>query len=173
MKSKVLLIACAMALVCPVPVNAAGADLSAFGTPVDPTVPVVPPPVARSEPTSNHWPAHVCAEIQRKEKELVAGMQPSERGKYRLGLLSLEGLHCGIDVSKKMDADQAAMDEAHRKTQLEYDEILAAAQSAASRDPDPIIVQVPQAAPADPAPPRSLNCFTTRFGGGISSTTCR
>jgi hypothetical protein len=44
MKNKGLLIACAMALVSPAPANAAGADLSAFGTPVDPTVPLVPPP---------------------------------------------------------------------------------------------------------------------------------
>lgn len=127
----------------------------------------------RNEPTSNHWPAHVCAEIQREEKVLIAGMQPSERGKYRLGLLTLEGLHCGIDVSKKMDADQAAIEEAHRKVQREYDEMLDAVQSAASRGPDSIIVQVPQAAPADPAPPRPLNCFTNRLGGGTSTTTCR
>ena len=173
MKSKEVLIACAMALVCPAPANAAGADLSAFGTPVDQSVPAAPAPPTRNEPTSNHWPAHVCAEIQREEKELIAGMQPSERGKYRLGLLSLEGLHCGIDVSKKMDADQAAIEEAHRKVQREYDEMLDAAQSAASRGPDSIIVQVPQAAPADPAPPRPFNCLTTRFGGGISSTNCR
>jgi hypothetical protein len=173
MRSKELLIACAMFLVSLVPATAGPPDLSAYGTPVDPTVPVVPLPATRNEPTNKNWPAHVCAEIQREEKALIAGMQPSERGKFRLGLLTLEGLHCGIDVSKKMDADQVAMEEAHRKAQREYDEMLAAAQSDASPSQEPIIVQVPQAAPADPAPPRPLNCFTTRFGGGISSTTCR
>jgi len=44
-------------------------------------------------------------------------------------------LHCGIDVSKKMEVDQAAIEEAHRKVQREYDGMLDAAQSAASRGP--------------------------------------
>jgi hypothetical protein len=82
-------------------------------------------------------------------------------------------LHCGIDVSKKMEVDQAAIEEAHRKVQREYDGMLDAAQSAASRGPDSIVVQVPQAAPADAAPPRTLNCFTNRLGGGMSTTSCR
>jgi hypothetical protein len=112
----------------------------------------------------------VYAEIQREEKVLIAGMQPSERGKYRLGLPTLEGLHCGIDVSKKMDVDQAAIEEAHRKVQREYDGMLDVAQSAASRGPDSIIVQVPQA--AEPVIAPSDNCFTNRIGS-ISTTTCR
>jgi hypothetical protein len=173
MKNKELLIVCTMALVSPALANAGGADLSAYGTPVDTSVAVVPRRAIPNEPSNKNWPAHVCAEIQREEKTLIAGMQPSERGKFRLGLLTLEGLHCGIDVSKKMDADQVAMEEAHRKAQREYDEILGAAQSAASTSQEPDIVQVPQAAPADPAPPRTLNCFTSRLGGGMSTTACR
>jgi hypothetical protein len=169
-----LLIACAMVLVSLVPATAGGTDLSAYGTPVDPTVPVVPPPVTRNEPTSKHWPAHVCAEIQRVETVVISGpLRPTDQGMARGGLLMLEQLHCGIDVSKKMAADEAALEEQQRKADRDYEESMAAAQSAASRSQEPIIVQVPQAAPADPAPPRPLNCFTTRFGGGISSTTCR
>jgi hypothetical protein len=174
MKSKELLIACALIFVSLVPATAGGADLSAYGTPVDPTVPVVAPPVTWNEPTSKHWPAHVCAEIQRVEKVVISGpLRPSDRGMTRLGLLMLEGLHCGIDVRKKMAADQAALEDAQRKAERDYEESMAAAQSAAARSQEPIIVQVPQAAPAGPAPARPLNCFTNRLGGGMSTTTCR
>lgn len=175
MKSKELLIACAMVLVSLVPATAGGPDLSAYGTPVDPTVPVVPLPTTRNEPANKNWPAHVCAEIQRVETSTASGFGPDIRGISRLGLLTLEGRHCGIDVSKKMDADQAAMEDAHRASQRSWDDIMDAAQSAASRDQDPIIVEVPQAAsePAAPAPPRTLNCLTSRLGGGISTTNCR
>jgi hypothetical protein len=170
MKSKEVLIACAMALVCPAPAIAGGVDLSAFGTPVDQTVPAAPPPP--NEPTNRHWPAHICAEIQRVEGIAVGGpLRPSDRGIARFGLLLLEQGHCGIDVSRKIAADQAVLDEEQRRASRDFDENMAAA--AASRSQEPIIVQVPQAGPADPAPPRPLNCFATRFGGGISSTTCR
>jgi hypothetical protein len=174
MKNMGLMIAGAMALVSPAPANAGGVDLSAYGTAVDPTVPVVPPPVTWNEPTSKHWPAHVCAEIQRVETVVISGpLRPSDRGMTSLGLLMLEQLHCGVDVSKKMAADEAALEEQQRKADRDYEESVAAAQSAASSSQEPIIVQVPQAAQADPVPPRPLNCFTTRFGGGISSATCR
>jgi hypothetical protein len=174
MKSKELLIACAMVLVSLVPATAGGADLSAYGTPVDPTTPVVPLPATRNEPPNKNWPAHVCAEIQRVEKIVISGpLRPTDRGMARGGLLMLEQLHCGIDVSKKLAADQAVLEEAQRKAARDYDENMAAAQSAASRPQEPIIVQVPQAAPADPAPPPTLNCFTNRLGGGMSTTTCR
>jgi hypothetical protein len=85
----------------------------------------------------------------------------------------LEGLHCGIDVRKKMAADQAALEERQQKADRDYEESMAADQGAASCSEEPIIVQVPQAAPADPAPPRPLNCFTSRLGAGMSTTTCR
>jgi hypothetical protein len=90
-----------------------------------------------------------------------------------LALLMLEQLHCGIDVRKKTSADQAVLEEEQRKADRDYEESMAAAQSAVSRSQEPIIVQVPQPAPADPAPPRPLNCFTNRLGGGMSTTTCR
>jgi hypothetical protein len=87
----------------------------------------------------------------------------------------LEQLHCGIDVSKKMAADQAAIDAVQQKAQRDFDENIAAAQREASRPQEPVIVQVsaaaPEPAPAAPSPP--VNCFTTRFGGGMSTTTCR
>jgi hypothetical protein len=168
-KNRELIIVGAMALVSLTPAKAAE-DLSSFGTPVESTGPVHP----AAEP--NHWPAHVCAEIQRVEKIVISGpLHPSDRGMARGGLLMLEQLHCGIDVSKKMAADQAAIDDERRKAQRDYDENMAAAQRAASRTQEPIIVQVPQAAPepAAPAPPPTLNCFTNRLGGGMSTTTCR
>jgi hypothetical protein len=172
MKNKGLLIACAMVLAAFGSARAAD-DLSAYGDPVGQTVPVVPLPATRNEPTNKNWPAHVCAEIQRVEKDVVSGMGPADRAMPRLGLLMLEGLHCGIDVSKKMSADQAALEEKQRMADRNYEESMAAAQSAAARSQEPIIVQVPQAAPADPAPARALNCFTSRLGGGMSTTTCR
>jgi hypothetical protein len=87
----------------------------------------------------------------------------------------LEQLHCGIDVSKKMAVDQAAIDDEGRKAHRDYDENMAAAQRAASGPREPIIVEVPQVAPepAVPVPPPTLNCFTSRLGGGMSTTTCR
>jgi hypothetical protein len=176
MKKSLLLIVGAIGLASVASVKAGDLpDLSAYGTPVETTGPVHPA-APSNEPTNRHWPAHVCAEIQRVEKDVVSGMGPADRAMPRLGLLMLEGLHCGIDVSKKMDADQAALEAAHRKKDRDYDEILAAAQRAVSRpQEEPIIVQVPQDAsePAAPAPPRTLNCFTSRLGGGMSTTTCR
>ncbi len=150
-------------------------DLAQFGTPVDTTMPAVPAPPT-IQPTNKYWPAHVCAEIQRVEKVVISGLRPTDQGMSRLGLLMLERRHCGIDVSKKLAADQAALEDALRKADRDYEESMAAAQRAASSSQEePVIVQVPQAAPepAAPAPPRTLNCFTSRFGGGISTTTCR
>jgi hypothetical protein len=170
MKKSLLLIVGAIGLASVASVKAGDLpDLSAYGTPVETTGPVHPA-APSNEPTNRHWPAHVCAEIQRVEKDVVSGMGPADRAMPRLGLLMLEGLHCGIDVSRKMAADEAALK--------------AAAQRAASTPQgpiivevpqDPTIIEVPQAAlePAAPVPPRPLNCFTTRLGGGMSTTTCR
>jgi hypothetical protein len=74
-----------------------------------------------------------------------------------------------------MAADQAFVDEEQRKARRDYDEGMAAAQREALRPQEPIIVQVPAAAPepATPAPSPTVNCFTTRLGGGMSSTSCR
>ena len=173
MKNKELMIAGAMALVSLTPAKAAE-DLLSFGVPVETTGPVHPAPPL-NEPTNKHWPAHVCAEIQRVEKVVISGVRPTDRGMTRTGLLMLEQLHCGIDVSKKIAADQAVLDDERRKTQRDYEENMAAAQRAASRPQEPIIVQIPQAAPepAAPAPPPTLNCFTNRLGSGMSTTTCR
>jgi hypothetical protein len=175
MKKRLLLIAGTAALASVTLVRAGDAsDLSSFGTPVETTGPVRP--VAPSnEPTSRQWPAHVCAEIQRVEKDVTSGRGPVDRAMPRLGLLMLEGLHCGIDVSKKMAADLAALEAAQGKADRDYEESMAAAQRAASRLEEPIIVQVPQAAPelATPVPSPAVNCFTTRLGGGMSTTTCR
>ncbi|QAU44204.1 hypothetical protein XH91_01750 [Bradyrhizobium guangzhouense] len=97
----------------------------------------------------------------------------------RGGLLLLEQLHCGIDVSGKFAADQAVLEDEERAAQRAYQEnmeaAVRAAERAASAPREPIIVQVPQASPAPslPDPPRPLNCFTTRLGGGMSSTSCR
>jgi hypothetical protein len=111
----------------------AAEDLSSYGTRVETTAPE--PPAA----DPNRWPAQVCAEVLRVEKIVISGpLHPSDRGIARGGLLMLEQLHCGIDVSKKMAADQAA-----------------------AQPPEP------------PAPPPVLNCFTSRLGGGMSTTTCR
>jgi hypothetical protein len=109
------------------------------------------------------------------EKTVISGVRPTDRGVTRIGLLMLEQLHCGIDVSKKIAADQAILEEEGQKARRDYEENMAAALREASRPPQPIIVQVPQA-PAqsslpDPSPP--VNCFTTRLGGGMSSTSCR
>jgi hypothetical protein len=173
MKNKELIIAGAMALSSVSPAKAAE-DLSSFGVPVETTGPVLPS-APLNESTKKHWPAHVCAEIQRMEKLVVSGARPTHRGMTRIGLLMLEQLHCGIDVSKKIAADQAVLDEERRKAQRDFEENMAAAQRAASRPQEPIIVQVPQAAPASslPDPPPTVNCFTNRLGGGMSTTTCR
>jgi hypothetical protein len=172
MKKCLLLIAGAAALASATVVKAGDLpDLSQFGTPVDTTVPAIPaPPTIKL--TSKYWPAHVCAEIQRVEKDVTSGLGPADRAMPRLGLLMLEGLHCGIDVSKKMADDQAALEAAQRKADYES---MAAAQRAAPRFEEPDTVQVPQDAPEPraPAPPRALNCLTSRLGGGMSTTTCR
>lgn len=176
MKKTLLLITCALVSASVTSVKAGNApDLSSFGTPVDTTVPAVPAPPT-VETADKYWPAHICAEIQRVEKFLVSGLRPADRGTPRLGLLMLERRHCGIDVSKKLAADQAALEDAQRKADRDYEESMAAAQRAASRSQDePIIVQVPQAVPelAAPVPSPAVNCFTTRLGGGMSTTTCR
>lgn len=163
----------AIASVPPAPTRAAE-DLSSFGEPVEATGPVHPA-VPFNEPANKRWPAHVCAQIQRMEKLVISGARPTDRGMTRIGLLLLEQLHCGIDVSKRIVADQAVLDEEQRKAQRDFEENLAAAERAASRPQEPIIVQVPQAAPepAAPTPPPTLNCFTTRLGGGMSTMTCR
>jgi hypothetical protein len=173
MKNRELMIAGAMALVSLTPAKAAE-DLSSFGVPVETTGPVHPA-APLNEPTNKHWPAHVCAEIQRVEKLVISGARPTDRGMTRIGLLMLEQLHCGIDVSKKIAADDAVLEDAQRKARRDYEENIAAAQRAASRPQEPIIVQVPQAAPASalPDPPPTVNCFTNRLGGGMSTTTCR
>jgi hypothetical protein len=175
MKKRPLLIAGAIALASVTSVKAGNApDLSSFGEPVETHGPVHPA-VPLSEPTDKRWPAHVCAEIQRMEKTVISGVRPTDRGMTRIGILLLEELHCGTDVSKKIAADQAVLDAEQRKYQRDYEENMAAAQRAASRPQEPIIVQVPQAAPASslPDPSPTVNCFTTRLGGGMSSTTCR
>ncbi len=149
-------------------------DLSAFGDAVE----AVESGHARTprETPNNQWPAHVCAEIQRVEKIVISGpLRPTDRGMARGGLLMLEQLHCGIDVSKKIAADQAILEEEGQKSRREYEKNIEAAARAPSSTPEPIIVQVPQANPAPmaPAPPPTVNCFTTRLGGGMSATSCR
>lgn len=171
MKTKGLLIVGIVTLAWVASANAGGPDLSAYGTLVDRA-----PPMHEAKTASGHWPTHVCAEIQRVEASIASGFGPESRGISRIGLLTLEGRHCGIDVSKKMDADQAAMLDAHRASQRGLDDIMDAAQRAASSAPrEQIIVNVPQAAPepapALPAPP--VNCLTTHLGGGMSATNCR
>lgn len=153
----------------------APADLSAYGEPVETAGPerTAAPP---NQPSHQRWPAHVCAEIQRVEKVIISGpLRPTDRGLARGGLLMLEQLHCGIDVSKKFAADQAILEEERQKARRDYEENMEAAARAASRPQEPIIVQVPQQAPApaDTPPPPTVQCFTNRFGGGMSNTTCR
>jgi hypothetical protein len=167
MKVKGLIIVVTVVMLSLSPLAKAAEDLSRFGTPVD------GPGAKNTKQTANDgWPPHVCAEIQRVEKIAAAGARPSDRGMSRIALLMLEQLHCGIDVSKKIAADQAILDEAQRKAQRDYEESLAAAQQEEYRSQQPIIVQVPQA-PAQSPPPPPVNCVTTRFGGGISTTNCR
>ncbi|MDH6261414.1 hypothetical protein [Bradyrhizobium sp. BR13661] len=156
----------------------AAEDLSSFGTPVETTTPARP--VAQSKARANKlWSAEVCAEIQRIENVVISGpLHPSDRGMARGGLLMLEQLHCGIDVSEKLAADEAVLENEQRKAQRTYEKNMDAAQRAAERAAaprEPIIIQVPQPAPASslPDPPATVNCSTTRLGGGMSSTTCR
>lgn len=173
MKCKEAATAIMMGLISLTPAMAAE-DLSSFGVPIEATGPVLPV-APLNERTSKYWPAHVCAEIERVEKLVISGARPTDRGMTRIGLLMLEQLHCGVDVSKKIAADQAILNEAQRKARRDYEENMAAAQSAASRPQQPIIVQVPQAAskPAFADEPSPVNCLTTRLGGGMSSTSCR
>jgi hypothetical protein len=170
-----LLIAGAIALASATSAKAGSApDLSAFGDPVEAVESGHASTSSRESP-NKQWPAHVCAEIQRVEKIVISGpLRPSDRGIARGGLLILEHAHCGIDVSKKFAADQAIIEEDGRKARQDYEENMAATR-AASPPQEPIIVQVPQEPPAPviPAPPPTMNCFTTRFGGGMSTTTCR
>jgi hypothetical protein len=65
------------------------------------------------------------------EKVVISGARPTDRGMTRIGLLMLEQLHCGIDVSKKIAADQAVLDEQQRQAQRDYEENMAAAQRTA------------------------------------------
>ncbi len=121
MKNKELMIAGAMVLASLTPAKAAE-DLSSFGVPVETTGPVHPA-APLNEPASKRWPAHVCAEIQRVEKVVISGARPTDRGMTRIGLLMLEQLHCGIDVSKKIAADQAVLDEEQRKAQRDFQDV--------------------------------------------------
>jgi len=150
-------------------------DLSRFGTRVDETTAppktIVPKTTARGD-----WPAHVCAEVQRVERVLIEDVSPIDRGFRRLGLLLLQQLHCGVDISAKIVADQKSYEETKGQADRDFRENMEAAARSASvpRAAAPIIVQVPQAGGSslpDPAP--LVNCFTTRLGGGMSSTSCR
>lgn len=109
------------------------------------------------------------------ERQVIVGVRPTDRGMTRIGLLLLQELHCGIDIKAKIQADQVVLEEAQRKSKRDYEDNIDAALRAASRPQEPIIVQAPQAAPASslPDPPPTVNCFTTRLGGGMSTTTCR
>ncbi|TKV78004.1 hypothetical protein FDV58_27785 [Bradyrhizobium elkanii] len=168
-----LVIASVMALVSLTSARAAE-DLSSFGEPVV-TNESVHADEQSSGPANKIWPRHVCAEIQRVEKIVSLNARPTDRGMTRIGLLMLEERHCGIDVGKKIAADQAVLGDEQRKARRDYEENIAAAQRAASQPPEPIIVQVPQATqtPGLPDPPPTVNCFTNRLGGGMSTTTCR
>jgi hypothetical protein len=128
-----------------------------------------------NEPANKPWPAHVCAEIQRVEKVVISGARPTDRGMTRIGLLMLEQSRCGINVSKKIEADQAVLDDEQRKNQQDYEENIAAAQREALRPQPSIVIEVPQE-PAQstlPAPSPPVTCLTTRLVGGMSSTSCR
>lgn len=162
-----------LASICLTPAKGAE-DLSSFGVLVETTGPVRPVAPA-TEAADARWTAPVCAEVQRVERTVISGALPADRAMTRIGLLMLEQLHCGIDVSKKIAADQAILENVQRKAQRDYEENMAAAQRAASRPQQPIVVQVPQPASQAEltAPPRPLNCLTNRLGGGMSSTTCR
>jgi hypothetical protein len=169
MRMKGLMIVGALTLLSLSPAKAAE-DLSGFGIAVD-----GPGAKTTKQTTKGGWAADVCAEIQRVEKMVIEDARPVDRGMLRYGLLILEIKHCGIDISKKFAADQAALEEVRRQSNQEFEENLAAARRETSRPQQPIIVQVPQA-PAqsslpDPSPP--VSCFTTRLGGGMSTTSCR
>jgi hypothetical protein len=81
MKKRPLLIAGTIALASVTLVKAGDApDLSAYGTPVETTGPVHPA-APSNEPMNRHWPANVCAEIQRVEKIVISGpLRPTDRG---------------------------------------------------------------------------------------------
>lgn len=151
-----------------IPAAEAAEDLSSYGTPVETAKSVQPTP---DQP--NRWSTQVCAEILRIEKIAIGGpLRPSDRGIARGGLLMLESLHCGIDISRKMAADQAIADEEARKAQRAYDEYIAATPPEVYQSQVPI-VQAPTSEPGLPMPAPPINCFTARFRGGMSSTTCR
>jgi hypothetical protein len=59
----------------------------------------------------------------------------------------LEPLHRDFDVSKKIAADQAGLDEKQQRARRDFEENMITARRAASRPREPIIVQVRQAAP--------------------------
>ena len=92
----------------------AAEDLSGFGIPVD---------GPRAQATSRGgWTADVCAEIQRVEKMVSEDARPGDRGMLRYGLLHLEMKHCGIDISRKLAADHAALEEIRRQSGREFEE---------------------------------------------------
>ena len=129
----------------------AAEDLSGFGIPVD-----VPGAKSTKQTTGGGWAADVCAEIQRVEKMVIEDARPVDRGMLRFGLLTLEMKHCGIDISNKLAADQAALEEIRRQSGREFDENMAAAQREESRPPQPIIVQVPQGSSGPSSPPQRV-----------------
>lgn len=156
-----------------IPLAEAAEDLSSYGTPIETGKPVQQ---SATPNQPNRWSTQVCAEILRMEKIVIGGpLRPSDRGIARGGLLMLEQLHCGIDISKKMAADQAIADDEARMAQRAYDEYIAATPPEAFQPQQPIILQVPStnSEPALPMPAPPTNCFTARFRGGMSSTTCR
>jgi hypothetical protein len=153
----------------------AAEDLSRFGTPVDQVTGAPlksPSKVARR----GDWPADVCAEVQRVERVLIEDVRPIDRGFRRMGLLLLQQLHCGVDISAKIAADQKGYEDAKGQADRDFYENMEAAARSASvpRAAAPIVIQVPQAGGSSLLPdPPSFNCTTTRLGGGMSTTNCR
>jgi hypothetical protein len=87
---------------------------------------------------------------------------------FRIGLLMLEQLHCGIDVSNKIAVDQTVLEGEQQRARQGFEENMTTVRCAASR-PQPIIVQVPQAAP-EPALPEAASHQTSllRISASIS-----
>jgi hypothetical protein len=73
-----------------------------------------------------------------------------------------------------MAADRAVLEQERQRAGQAFEDNMEAA-AHAFRYREPVIVQVPQAdpEPAAPAPTRTMNCLTSRLGGGMSTTTCR
>lgn len=141
-------------------------DLSQFGTPVE----QAPAP---NRTAKSGWSPGVCADILRMERMVTEDARPTDRGMLRIGLLLLQQQHCGVDIRAKVAADQRVLDEAQRKSQQRFQENIEAAARAATPPPAPsVVIQVPQASSA-PDPTPSIHCFTTRLGGGMSTTNCQ